>query len=156
MILRGLLVAFRVAAIGAAVGALGWSVIVDVPHSWRLMRSEHDRFASLSRSEKEQAFGTMLPLPMEIFAWYRNYLRPGDRYFVQVHPNAFGEFIDKPTAVRTVARLYLLPAVEVADLRQADVVVSFDADPAELHVRYSEQERSGQQLIFVSRIDRDR
>jgi len=133
---------------------LAYSVVRDVPHSWRLMRNEHARFAGYTREQRDQAFGTLLPLPMDIFAWYRNYLRPGDRYYLQVPPGAFGEFTDKPTAVRTVGRLYLLPAIQVDHLRDANVVVSFDADPGTLHLRYSDQVRSGQQLLFVSRIDR--
>lgn len=132
---------------------LGLSVVKDIPHTWRLMRNEHDRFAGYTREQRDQAFGAMLPLPMDIFAWYRLSLRPGDKYYLQVPPGAFGEFIDKPTAVRTVGRLYLLPAIQVANLRDANVVVSFDADPGTLHLRYSDQVRAGQQLIFVSRID---
>jgi hypothetical protein len=138
----------------AVVIVLAYSIVEDVPHSWRLMRNEHARFAGYTRVQRDQAFGTLLPLPMDIFAWYRLYLHAGDRYYLQTPPGAFGEFIDKPTAVRTVARLYLLPAVQVAKLRDANIVVSFDADPGTLPLRYSDQVRSGQQLIFVSRIDR--
>jgi hypothetical protein len=51
-----------------------------------------------------------------------------------------------------VARLYLLPAVEASSLADANVVLSFDSDPGSLHLRFSQQWRSGVQLIFVSRI----
>ena len=118
------------------------------------MRSQRQQFAGYTRLQRDEAFGALLPVPMDIFQWYRVYLRPGDRYFIQIHNGAFGRFIDKETAVRTVARLYLLPAIEASDLKHANVVLSFDADPGELHLHFSEQERSGVQLIFVSRIDR--
>jgi hypothetical protein len=143
-----------VAAGLAAAGLLALSAYREVPFSWNVMRSEHGRFASYTRLQRGHAFGDALPLPMDIFDWYRLYLRPGDRYFVQIQNGAFGEFIDKETAVRSVARLYLLPAIEAPDLAHANVVLSFDADPAALHLRYSQQARSGQQLIFVSRIAR--
>jgi hypothetical protein len=91
---------------------------------------------------------------MNLFDFYRAYLRPGDRYFIQIQNGAFGRFIDKETAVRTVARLYLLPAIEATDLAHANVVLSWDIDPALLHLKYSEQARLNQQLTFVSRIDR--
>ncbi len=144
------------ASVGAIVTAtlLAWSIAKDVPHSWTLMRTQHEQFAGYTRLQRDEAFGALLPVPMDIFQWYRVYLRPGDRYFIQIHNGAFGAFIDKETAVRTVARLYLLPAVEARDLKHANVVLSFDADPGELHLHFSQQERSGVQLIFVSRIDR--
>jgi hypothetical protein len=133
---------------------LAWSIAKDVPRSWSAMRSEHSRFAGYTRLQRDELFGSQLPLPMDIFDWYRLYLRPSDRYFIQVQNGGFGRFIDKQTAVRTVARLYLLPAIEATDLRHANVVLSFDSDPAQLHLHFSEQERLGQQLSFVSRIDR--
>jgi hypothetical protein len=144
------------AAAGALVtaGLLAWSIAKDVPESWSVMRSEHERFAGYSQLQRDEAFGTQLPLPMDIFEWYRQYLRPGDRYFIQVQNGGFGRFIDKETAVRTVAHLYLLPAIEASDLQHANVVLSFDSDPANLHLRYSTQARLNMELNFVSRIDR--
>jgi hypothetical protein len=141
---------------GAVVTAalLAWSISDDVPRSWSVMRSEHARFAGYTRLQRDESFGTALPLPMDIFEWYRQYLRPGDRYFIQVQNGGFGRFIDKETAVRTVARLYLLPAIEASDLQHANVVLSFDSDPAQLHLRYSSQARLNQELSFVSRVDR--
>jgi hypothetical protein len=135
-------------------GLLAWSIAKDVPESWSVMRSEHERFAGYSQLQRDEAFGTQLPLPMDIFEWYRQYLRPGDRYFIQIQNGAFGRFIDKETAVRTVAHLYLLPAIEASDLQHANVVLSFDSDPANLHLRYSAQARLNMELNFVSRIDR--
>jgi hypothetical protein len=144
--------AFAGAALTAAL--LAWSIATDVPRAWSVMRSEHERFAGYSRLQRDESFGAQLPLPMDIFAWYRLYLRPSDRYFIQVQNGGFGRFIDKETAVRAVAHLYQLPAIEASDLQHANVVLSFDDDPARLHLRYSQQERLGQQLSFVSRIAR--
>jgi hypothetical protein len=138
----------------ATVLLLGWSLVRDVPNSWSLLRTQHDAYAGYTRLQRDEAFGALLPLPMDIFEWYRRYLRPADRYFIQIHNGAFGRFVDKATAVRTVAHLYLLPTLEARDLRHANVVLSWDSDPALLHLRYSQQERLGEQLTFVSRIDR--
>ena len=146
--------ALAVAGTVVTAALLGWSIAKDVPHSWSTMRSEHARFAGYSKLEREQAYGALLPLPMSMFDWYRQYLRPGDRYYLQVRNAGFSAFIDKATAVRRVAHLYLLPAVEAPDLRHATVVLSWDDDPARLHLRFSEQARLGLQLTFVSRIDR--
>jgi hypothetical protein len=137
-----------------AAGLLIWSVVRDVPHSWSLMRREHDDYANYTSLERAQSYGAALPLPMNLFDFYREYLRSGDRYFIQIQNGAFGHFIDKETAVRSVARLYLLPAIEAPDLAHANVVLSWDMDPGSLHLKYSQQARLGLQLIFVSRIDR--
>jgi hypothetical protein len=144
------------AAVGAGVtaGFLIWSVARDVPHSWSLMRIEHADFAGYTAIEREQEYGAELSLPMNLFDFYRQYLRPGDRYFIQIQNGAFGRFIDKETAVRTVARLYLLPAIEARDLKHANVVLSWDSDPGLLRLRFLQQSRLGLQLIFVSRIAR--
>lgn len=133
---------------------LALSATRDVPHSWSLIRTQRHAYVGYSATEREQAYGTALPLPMNLFDFYRAYLRPGDRYFIQIEPNAFSTFIDKETAVRSVARLYLLPAVEAPDLAHANVVLSWDTDPGLLHLKYSQQERLGLQLMFVSRIAR--
>jgi hypothetical protein len=131
---------------------LAWSVVRDVPHSWSLMRTQRAEYAGYTSTQRAQSYGAALLLPMNLFDFYRKYLRPGDRYFVQIQNGGFGRFIDKATAVRSVARLYLLPAVEAPDLQHADVVLSWDSDPGLLPVRYFEQERLGLQLTFVSRI----
>jgi hypothetical protein len=143
----------RVGAL-ATLLVLAWSIRADVPRAWTVMRAEHRRFVGYTSRERDQAYGTLLPLDMSNFEWYRQYLRPDDRYFIQIEPAAFSSFIDKATLVRRVAHLYLLPSVEARDLAHATVVLSWDDDPGLLHLRYSSQERLGLQLFFVSRIDR--
>jgi hypothetical protein len=95
-----------------------------------------------------------LPLPANVFDFYRAYLRSGDRVYFQVLESGFGPFADLPTVVATVGRYYLLPAVAVARLEDANVVVSWEADPGLLGVEFEEQHRAGLQLFFVSRIAR--
>jgi hypothetical protein len=137
-------------------GLLAFSIAKDVPHSWSMLQTQRAQYIGYDATQRTQSYGAALPLPMNIFDFYRAYLRSGDRYFIQIQDGAFGHFIDKETAVRTVARLYLLPAIEAPDLAHADVVLSWDSDPGLLHLHYSEQERLGLQLEFVSRIDRGR
>jgi len=91
---------------------------------------------------------------MSYFDWYRTYLHPDDRYYVQIEPAAFSTFVDKDTLVRRVAQLYLLPSLETRDLNDATVVLSWDDDPSRLHLRFATQVRLGEQLFFVSRISR--
>ncbi len=118
------------------------------------LRRDRTRFASMSAAERDQAFGSLVPLRMDVFDFYRRNVRPGDRYWVQVAPGAFSAFATKDTLVRAVARLALLPAIEVERAEDADVILSWDQDPGLLPYTYSEQQRAGLQLLFVSRVKR--
>ena len=146
--------ASAVAVAAAVAGALVWSGWKDVPHSWRLMRTQYSVYHGLTRAQRDQEFIGALPLRTDIFDFWRRWLRPGDRYWIQIPYEAFSANADKKLVVRSVSHLYLLPAVEARSLAGANVVLSWDADPGLLHLRYSEQYRAGLQLLFVSRIDR--
>ena len=138
----------------AAVTALAWSGWRDVPDSWGLLREQYRAYAGYTREQRDQAFGAHLPLRMDILDFWRRSLRPGDRYWIQIPHEAFSAYGDKALVVRTVSHLYLLPAIEARDLRHATIVLSWDADPGLLHLRFSEQTRAGLQLVFASRIAR--
>ena len=149
-----LILAVRNVLLGiAVVAALAWSAVRDVPHTWRMLGAQHAAWAGTSRADRDRAFGNAVPIDMSVLDYWRHWLRPGDRYWVQMPFEAFSTFGDKKLLVREIARLYLLPAVESPRLAGADVVLSWDADPGLLHLRFSDQQRAGQQLIFYSRID---
>jgi hypothetical protein len=133
--------------------ALVYSGLKDVPHSWRLLRTQHDAYAGYTRDQRDRAFGLAIPMPMEIFDFWRQWLRPWDRYFIQMPHEAFSSSGDKKYVAQLVAHPYLLPAIETTDLARATVILSWDADPGQLHLKYWQQWRAGQQLIFVSRVN---
>lgn len=139
-------------ALALAFSGLAYSAWRGLPQSWRAMDSEHDRFAAMPRAEREQAFGALVPMPMDLFAWYRDQLEPRDRYYVQGASGGFGQFADLRTTVRAVGRLYFLPAVEVDRPESADVIVTWGVDPADLGLRFCAQVRAGLQPFFVSRV----
>jgi hypothetical protein len=128
------------------------SGVRHAPESWERLGDGRARDAPLSANERVHAPIDALPLPSNVFDFYRDRLRRGDRYYLQVLPSGFGPFADLPTVVATVARFYLLPAVQVATLEEANVVLSWEADPGLLGIRFAEQHRAGLQLFFVSRI----
>ena len=139
-------------AIGiAAIAGLLTTVVDGIPHSVRNLNAAAEQFDGLTRLEREQWFGTAIPTRMDVFDFYGRLVRTDDRFYVQVTNSAFGN-ADKATVVRSVARYYLAPAIEVERPEDATVVLSYDADPAALGLRYSSQTRAGLQLIFVSRI----
>jgi hypothetical protein len=136
----------------ATVLALLWSVWKDVPHSWRLMRSQHAAYAGYDRTQRDEAFGALIPIRMDIFEWWRAHLQRGDRYWIQIPHETFSANADKKLVVRTIAHLFLLPATEARSLSDATIVLSWDADPSTLHLRYLEKDRAGLQLIFATRL----
>jgi hypothetical protein len=119
---------------------------------WDQLASERARDDVLTTKERERAPLAAIPLAAEVFEYYAAFLRPGDRVYFHVLESGFSEFADLPTLVAAAGRFWLLPAVEVADIDDATVVVSWERDPAELGIRFAEQHRAGQQLFFVSRI----
>jgi hypothetical protein len=143
----------------AAVGAVAVVVaLASVAHSardvWNRLRGERDRYAAMTELERRHAFVQQLGLPGDPFDFFAANVGSGDRVYYQVKPSGLGHFLDLPQSVAAVGRYYLLPAVSEPDLDRANVVVSWEEDPAKLGVRFSEQQRAGLQLFFVSRIAR--
>ncbi len=143
----------------AAVGALAAVVaLLSAAHSagyvWRRLGEDRDRYAALTAAQRRHALVEQLGLPGDPFDFFAANVRRGDRVYYQVKPSGLGHFLDLPESVAAVGRYYLLPAVSEPDLRRANVVVTWEADPAKLGVRYVDQQRAGVQMMFVSRIGR--
>jgi hypothetical protein len=143
------------AVLTCALAAVSAATQYDKP--WNMLRAERARDEVLTARERREAPLTSIPLAAAVFDYYRAFLRPDDRVYFQVLERGFGDFADLPTLVSAAGRFWLLPAVQVADLEDATVVLSWERDPGELGIPFVEQHRSGkQQLFFVSRIARDR
>jgi hypothetical protein len=136
----------------AVVAALAYSGWRDVPHAWDVMRSQRSVYIGWTQAQRARAFGTQIPIPMEIFDYWRDALRPGDRYWLQMPPEPFASYADKRYIARNIAHIYLLPAIEASGPADATVVLSWDASPASLHLRYAEVRQSGVQQIYFSRV----
>ena len=118
---------------------------------WRTMADDYRMYSSLSALERRHAPSDQVRVPGEVFDYYADRVHKGDRIYLQINPGRA-----RPDAIEAVARFYLLPAVVVGDLADANVIVSFYEDPAQLGVPLQSQERAGLQPIFVSRIERRR
>ena len=136
----------------ATAGILMQSVWRGAPETWRALRNDHIRFEAMPRAEREQAYVTLLPMPVDVFAWYRAQLRSGDRYYVHGAPGGYSRTAPLREVVRNVGRLYFVPAVEVDRVQDADVILSWGVDPAQLGVTFCRQARAGLQPYFVSRV----
>ena len=92
-----------------------------------------------------------LPLSGDPFDFYRAPSCAGP----DLLPGAAGwfrGFFDLREIVSAVGRYYLLPAVQVRDMKDATVVLSWEADPARLGVHFVTQSRAGLQPFYVSRL----
>lgn len=135
----------------AVAGLLAYSLWLDLPHARRLLRSQYVAYASYTPSQRARAFGDLIPMPMDIMDFWRSWLHAGDRYYIQMPPMPFSSMGDKRYIMRSIAHLYLLPAVETHSLRDATVVLTWDADPHSLPLHYASIEQAGQQPIYASR-----
>ena len=127
-------VSAAVAAGAALVIALG-SGINDFPNTWNRLSSEHEEFAGFSSVERVQEPGTAQLLPVDAFDFFRSHVREGDRYYVAATSGGFQSGVDRATASRIFSRYYLLPAIQVDDPKQANVVFTIGVDPHTLGVR---------------------
>jgi hypothetical protein len=145
----------RRAAVGALAAILALaSAAHSVSKTWDHLDRDHDRYAAMSELERRHAFAMQVGVPGDPFDFFAANVGRGDRVFYQVKPSGLGHFLDLPQSVAAIGRYYLLPAVAESDLRRANVVVSWEQDPALLGVELGEQQRAGLQLFFVSRIAR--
>jgi hypothetical protein len=115
---------------------------------WRYLDREYATYSQHSALERHHAASNEMGHPGEVFDFYADRVFRGDRIYLQIAPGRA-----RPDAIEAAARYYLLPAVVVADLADANVIVSFYQDPATLGVRLLTREQAGLQPIFVSRID---
>ena len=155
IVLARLPAAARAAAVALFLAIAVFSVLNTYRFSWIVMRSDRITYDDLTPDGRVHAPGDNIPLRMDIFDWYRQHLRPGDRYFLQVKNRAFGT-VDYKTAVETFGRFYLLPAVLVDDPLHATVILTWDADPHAIGLPYTRVDQAGRQLIFAARLDRER
>ena len=132
--------------------ALAYSGWKDVPHTWRLLKTQHGAYAGYPTAQKERLFATSIPMSMDAFDFWRFYLRSRDRYYLQMPPEPFSSFANKRQIAQAIAHIYLLPAIETQSLDDATVVLSLDANPTTLDRRFSDQHESGLQEIYFSRL----
>ncbi len=125
--------------------------------AWRTVRisqSDRETYGDLTPEQRVSAAADAIPLRIDIFDFFRDRLRPDDRYYLQVAPSNFGN-VDKETAVETFGRYYLLPAVLVEDPKDADVVLAWDENPNDLGLDYEPPfDRAGVQDVYVARVRR--
>jgi hypothetical protein len=142
----------------AAALAAGAATVIALLSAWGSARDEWRRlgdgratFAAYSDTRRDEApiNGAGFTSLARLFAVAATEVGRGDRIYFQVPRTPFGT-LDLHDTVAALGRLYLLPAVEVSDVGDATLVVSFQADPADLHRPFLSQRQYG--TAFVSRL----
>jgi hypothetical protein len=127
----------RGAAAGLCAAIALLSAALTLPDTWRWLSEQRSDSEDLSAIDRFQASGFGNRLPVGGFDFFRAHVRRGDLVFVHARPGSSARGVDFPTAARTFARYYLLPAIVVDDPREATVVVAVGRDPRELGLRYA-------------------
>lgn len=112
--------------------AAGVSVVASLPFTISVLVDEHRSAVQLTQAQRATDWTTHAPLPRAVIVFFRDHVRPGQRFYVQAHGpgNTVG-------SAHAVAGYALLPSVMVSSPARADVVVSFRADPRQLALRYT-------------------
>jgi hypothetical protein len=130
------------------------SGLKDLPGTWDWLSGQHDQFAGLSAAERVQEPGVAQLLPVDAFDFFREHLRPADRYYLAVTEGSFSTGVSRATAGRIFGRFYLLPSVQVDTPEKADVVLTVGIDPKTLGVPLGPVDKFGGGNYFSSRVQR--
>jgi len=124
---------------------------LTLPDTWAWLAEQRTELEELEPADRMRAAGYNNRLPVGGFDFFRANVRRGDRVFVLAREGTSVRGVDFPTAARTFARYYLLPAVVVDDPQNATVVVTIDRDPAELGLEFRSVLR--EEAFVVARVE---
>lgn len=128
------------------------SSALTLPDTWRWLSDQRAELEELTPVDRVQAPGFNNRLPVGAFDFFRANVRRGDRVYVHARPGTSVRGVDFPTAARTFARYYLLPAIVVNDPRDATVVAAIGADPRTLGLEYRTVLREDGGAFTVARV----
>ena len=142
----------REAAAGLCAALALVSAALTLPDTWSWLSEQRRDSEELSALDRFQAAGFANRLPVGGFDFFRAHVKRGDRVYVHARPGTSVRGVDFPTAARTFARYYLLPAIVVDNVHAATVVVAVGADPRALPVRYASVLEEDNGTFVVARV----
>jgi hypothetical protein len=141
-------------ALVAACAALALlSAALTLPNTWRWLSDQHSELAELTAVDRYQAAGFNNRLPVGAFDFFRANVKRGDRVYVLARPGTSLRGVDFPTAARTFARYYLLPATVVDEVSEATVIVAIGENPRALGPKYTSVLTEENGTFVVARIE---
>ena len=118
--------------------------------TWHRLNADYRTYAAYSDSDRAKAASNAAGFAGDLFGFFSSSLEAGDRVYYQVPKSPYGT-LDLHDTVAALGRFYLPAAVQVTDLDDATVVISYRADPRRLGRRFLSQRQNGPD-ISVSRL----
>jgi hypothetical protein len=137
-------------AAGVATVLALFSALASAETTWRALNADHRLYSAFSTEQRLYAPSWGAGFQGSLFVFFASFLRDGDRVYYQVPRDPYGT-LDLHDTVAALGRFYLLPAVEVTDLNDATVVISYHADPSSLGRAFLAQRQNGPD-IYISRL----
>jgi hypothetical protein len=122
--------------------------------TWDYLSKQRSQFGGFSALDRRQEPGYANALPVDAFEFFRAHLQRGDRYYVAATPGGYIPGVDRPTALRTFARYYLLPAIQVEQPQLADAVLTVGVLPDSLGVPVEGTAQDGSSPFYFARVRR--
>jgi hypothetical protein len=110
------------------------SIVRSLPATTRSLVTQRQAFERLPASVRA-GWAPAMPFSPTVIAFYDAHLRPGDRFYVQA-PDS-GNLANQRASLMLAAGFALLPHLMVARPGEADVVLSFKANPHTLGLVYT-------------------
>ncbi|HUK99001.1 MAG TPA: hypothetical protein VLV46_15215 [Gaiellaceae bacterium] len=110
------------------------SIVRSLPATTRTLVRQRQAFERLPASVRA-GWAPAMPFSPTVIAFYALHLRPGDRFYVQA-PDS-GKLGNQRASLMLAAGYALLPHLMVSRPDEADVVLSFKANPRTLGLFYT-------------------
>ncbi|MDQ5821323.1 MAG: hypothetical protein M3540_07785 [Actinomycetota bacterium] len=145
----------RLVAAGLLAAVTLASAVKTYPESWRFLHREQAQFSGYTAQDRLEAAAFANGIPIDAFNFFRANLSRDELYFLAVPPGASSTGgVSRPAALQAFGRYYLLPAIAVPTLDEADAIVSVGTDPATLGYPLGEVIRDGSHPFWVARLAR--
>jgi hypothetical protein len=137
----------RIALVAIFVAVALLSVVREWPNRWDAFGREHATFAGQPAPPPLAYAARSIAIDPAVLDFYAARLHPGERYAFQVPPDLTAGSYQGLLEISAVA---LLPAIGVEDSKDADVLLSYDADPRPLRLPFA-SEQFGSAPYYVTR-----
>ena len=134
-----------------AAGAATVVALVSIWHAaaptWNRLNDDHRTWAPYTEIARNEAAAVNAGFAGSFFDTLASYVEGDDRVYFQAPHRAYGT-LDLHDTLAALGRWYLAPAIEVTDPDSVTVVISYEADPAELGKQWVVQRQLGDRIWF--------
>jgi hypothetical protein len=124
------------------------SVVREWPNRWEEFGHERKTFAGRPAPAPLAYAARSIAMDPAVLEFFAAHLHPGERYAFQVPPDLTAGSYQGLLEITAIA---LLPAIGVQDRKDADVLLSYNADPRPLRLPFA-SEQYGAAPYYVTRL----